>query len=406
MAVVASVLLLRQRATPPASARAGLRSVLTQPGVTRWTVGELFAFSGWAGALVYVGALLVETYDLSIAAAGLALGFGALVYVPGNFLFRRWVDRLRPSPARRPRAVRRRHRRAARSVSAVGLGQRRALRDAVLHRRGSDARGQRARPRSGSRAASRGDGRSHGRDSDRVLRRSGCRRRRRSHSEAGACSALPSPRCSSEQRSRISCLYADPMGFDETIRAREEGPLAVRGALARDARARASGGAMRRPDGVPARPRSHRPLEAVPAAEGEDAGLHRPRGRSLPHAHDPHARDDGDLARRGAGAAAQRGSDRGDRARARHGAHAVRARRGGCARRRRAGAIRSALPSQRAVAADRALAQPHARGLRRDPHAHGRARARVARGEDRAARRPRRVHQPRHRRRRAVRASR
>lgn len=93
MAVVASVLLLRQRATPPASARAGLRSVLKQPGVTRWTVGELFAFSGWAGALVYVGALLVETYDLSIAAAGLALGFGALVYVPGNFLFRRWVDR-------------------------------------------------------------------------------------------------------------------------------------------------------------------------------------------------------------------------------------------------------------------------------------------------------------------------
>jgi predicted MFS family arabinose efflux permease len=34
----------------------------------------------------------VESYDLSIAATGLALGFGALVYVPGNFLFRRWVD--------------------------------------------------------------------------------------------------------------------------------------------------------------------------------------------------------------------------------------------------------------------------------------------------------------------------
>ena len=92
MAVVATVLLLRQRATPPARARAGLRSVLSHPGVTRWTVGELFAFSGWAGALVYMGALLVESYDLSIAATGLALGFGALVYVPGNFLFRRWVD--------------------------------------------------------------------------------------------------------------------------------------------------------------------------------------------------------------------------------------------------------------------------------------------------------------------------
>jgi predicted MFS family arabinose efflux permease len=92
MALVAAVLLLRQRATPPAPARAGLRSVLTYPGVMRWTVGELFAFSGWAGALVYMGALLVESYDLSIAATGLALGFGALVYVPGNFLFRRWVD--------------------------------------------------------------------------------------------------------------------------------------------------------------------------------------------------------------------------------------------------------------------------------------------------------------------------
>ena len=92
MALVAAVLLLRQRATPPAHARAGLRSVLTHPGVARWTVGELFAFSGWAGALVYMGALLVESYDLSIAATGLALGFGALIYVPGNFLFRRWVD--------------------------------------------------------------------------------------------------------------------------------------------------------------------------------------------------------------------------------------------------------------------------------------------------------------------------
>jgi predicted MFS family arabinose efflux permease len=62
------------------------------PGVVRWSTGELLAFSGWAGALVYVGALLVDTYDLSIAATGLALGFGALVYVPGNLLFRRWVD--------------------------------------------------------------------------------------------------------------------------------------------------------------------------------------------------------------------------------------------------------------------------------------------------------------------------
>jgi predicted MFS family arabinose efflux permease len=92
MAVVAIGLLLRRSTTPPARERAGLRLVLSQPGVKRWSIGELFAFSGWAGALVYVGALLVESYDLSIAATGLALGFGALVYVPGNLLFRRWVD--------------------------------------------------------------------------------------------------------------------------------------------------------------------------------------------------------------------------------------------------------------------------------------------------------------------------
>jgi MFS transporter, DHA1 family, inner membrane transport protein len=92
MAVVAIGLLLTRSTTPPARERAGLRLVLSQPGVKRWSIGELFAFSGWAGALVYVGALLVESYDLSIAATGLALGFGALVYVPGNFLFRRWVD--------------------------------------------------------------------------------------------------------------------------------------------------------------------------------------------------------------------------------------------------------------------------------------------------------------------------
>lgn len=92
MALVATALLLRRPATPPAHTRAGLRAVFTYPGVVRWSTGELLAFSGWAGALVYVGALLVDTYDLSIAATGLALGFGALVYVPGNLLFRRWVD--------------------------------------------------------------------------------------------------------------------------------------------------------------------------------------------------------------------------------------------------------------------------------------------------------------------------
>ena len=92
MAIGAILLLLRHPRTPPAPVRAGLRAVFAYPGVLRWSLGELLAFSAWAGALVYAGALLVESYGLSISATGLALGFGALVYVPGNLLFRRWVD--------------------------------------------------------------------------------------------------------------------------------------------------------------------------------------------------------------------------------------------------------------------------------------------------------------------------
>jgi predicted MFS family arabinose efflux permease len=58
----------------------------------RWAVGELLAFSAWAGTVVYVGALLVESYSISVASAGLLLGAGAAAYLPGNFLARRWVD--------------------------------------------------------------------------------------------------------------------------------------------------------------------------------------------------------------------------------------------------------------------------------------------------------------------------
>ena len=86
-------------------------------------------------------------------------------------------------------------------------------------------------------------------------------------------------------------------------------------------------------DAVPARPRPDRPHEGVPAAEAQDAGLRRPGRRPLPHAADAHARDDRDLARRRAGAAAERGPRRGDRARPRPRAHAVRPRgRGGAGR--------------------------------------------------------------------------
>ena len=90
--VLALAVLLRHPSTPPAPRRAGLRTVFSQPGVVGWSIGELCAYSAWVGTLLFVGALFVESYELSVTATGFALGLGALVYVPGNLLFRRWVD--------------------------------------------------------------------------------------------------------------------------------------------------------------------------------------------------------------------------------------------------------------------------------------------------------------------------
>jgi predicted MFS family arabinose efflux permease len=91
-ALMAMAVVALRPSTPPASTRADLRSVFTYPGVLRWSTGELLAFSAWAGSLVFMGALFAESYGLSASATGVVLGAGALVYVPGNFLFRRWVD--------------------------------------------------------------------------------------------------------------------------------------------------------------------------------------------------------------------------------------------------------------------------------------------------------------------------
>jgi predicted MFS family arabinose efflux permease len=91
-AAAALVALSRRPPSPPADARADLRTVLGQPGVVGWSAGELLAYSAWVGTLVFVGALFVESYGVSTAATGLILGTAAVAYVPGNLLFRRWVD--------------------------------------------------------------------------------------------------------------------------------------------------------------------------------------------------------------------------------------------------------------------------------------------------------------------------
>jgi MFS transporter, DHA1 family, inner membrane transport protein len=62
-------------------------------GTRAWALGELFAYGGWAGTLVFVGALLIDSYRTSTTAVGIVLAVVAAAYVPGNFLARRWVDR-------------------------------------------------------------------------------------------------------------------------------------------------------------------------------------------------------------------------------------------------------------------------------------------------------------------------
>jgi MFS transporter, DHA1 family, inner membrane transport protein len=79
--------------TPPREPTGGMVSLLRVAGIRAWAIGELLAFTGWAGALVYVGALLQESYDTSVGTTGLVLGAAALAYIPGSLLARRWVDR-------------------------------------------------------------------------------------------------------------------------------------------------------------------------------------------------------------------------------------------------------------------------------------------------------------------------
>lgn len=91
-ALAALAALFRLPRSAPAAQKARLRTVFEQPGVIGWSLGELAAYSAWVGTLIFVGALFVESYGLSVTATGLVLAVGALVYVPGNLLFRRWVD--------------------------------------------------------------------------------------------------------------------------------------------------------------------------------------------------------------------------------------------------------------------------------------------------------------------------
>lgn len=84
---------MRQRSTTGELEGCDPVGLIRLPHVKNWMFGELMAFSAWAGTLVFAGAFFIETYDPSVGATGVILGVVAAVYVPGNFLGRRLLQR-------------------------------------------------------------------------------------------------------------------------------------------------------------------------------------------------------------------------------------------------------------------------------------------------------------------------
>ena len=95
-AALAALLLLVRRPRDDAGSaaeEAGLRSALRDGAVARWALSELLANCGWAGTLVYAGALFADSYDASPALTGFVLAAGAVAYVGGNLAGRRFAER-------------------------------------------------------------------------------------------------------------------------------------------------------------------------------------------------------------------------------------------------------------------------------------------------------------------------
>jgi DHA1 family inner membrane transport protein len=74
-------------------AESRVRSALASPAVARWATAELLANCGWAGTLVYAGALFTESYGASGALTGAILAAGAAAFVAGNLTARRSTER-------------------------------------------------------------------------------------------------------------------------------------------------------------------------------------------------------------------------------------------------------------------------------------------------------------------------
>jgi predicted MFS family arabinose efflux permease len=95
VAAVASAFLARAHARGRSSAvrPAPLRAALGEAAIVRWLAAEVLANTGWAGTLVFSGALFTESYGSSPGLTGLLLSVAAVAYVVGNFLARRLAGR-------------------------------------------------------------------------------------------------------------------------------------------------------------------------------------------------------------------------------------------------------------------------------------------------------------------------
>jgi predicted MFS family arabinose efflux permease len=82
----------RHKDAPAVAQHRAAVSPWRRPQVAAWATGELLAYTAWTGALVFGGALFVESYELSAAATGAILGAAALGYFPGTLLARRHVE--------------------------------------------------------------------------------------------------------------------------------------------------------------------------------------------------------------------------------------------------------------------------------------------------------------------------
>ena len=92
-AVAMTAVALRRRTADDAGRDCDPLGLWKLPGVRRWALGELLAFSAWTGTLVYSGVFFIEGYGVSVGVTGIILGLVAAAYVPGNFAGRRALSR-------------------------------------------------------------------------------------------------------------------------------------------------------------------------------------------------------------------------------------------------------------------------------------------------------------------------